>query len=35
MNASQIIEHHNFMWQNLLIPDPVQLLRTRQVLDGL
>ncbi len=35
MNASQIIEHHNCMWQNLLIPDPVQLLRTRQVLDGL
>ena len=35
MSASQIIEHHNFMWQNLLIPDPVQLLRTREVLDEL
>ena len=35
MSASQIIKHHNFMWQNLLIPDPVQLLRTREVLDEL
>ncbi len=33
--AEQIIQHHNFMWQNLLIPNPVTLMDTRQMLEEL
>lgn len=35
LEAERIIEHHNFMWQNLLIPDPVQLMNTVSVMDHL
>ena len=35
LEAARIIEHHNFMWQNLLIPDPVQLLNTERVMEYL
>lgn len=35
LEAARIIEHHNFMWQNLLTPDPVQLLNTERVMEYL
>ncbi|MFC3914695.1 cysteine hydrolase family protein [Pseudaeromonas sharmana] len=33
--AEQIIRHHNFMWQNLLIPTPIELIETKQMLERL
>lgn len=33
--AEQIIAHHHFMWQNLLIPDPVRLISTEDMLKEL
>jgi nicotinamidase-related amidase len=32
LDAEHIIAHHNFMWQNLLIPDPVKLMCTKQTM---